>query len=1428
MKNILLILPAIILGFLLTVNTTRAEQVHYKSGTPAVKQTAAGCVAGANFKWLEINNVRTRINTGGDMWWDFEVAQYEIPKGSKKMSMFAAALWIGGLDANGQLKLAAQRFRQVGYDFTTGPLTIDGTASTSNDVCAKYDKIHYVTRAEVDDFLAWFDDKASYPDYIPPTSITDYPAHGEIAKGQSYYLAPFFDSDAVADPNGDYNPLEDGDYPYYDLSNELCGTRTPTAEDLYYNKEKTGNLVDQVLKGDATLWWVFNDKGNIHSETKGEPIGLEIRAQAFGFSTNDEINNMTFYSYEIINRSTYRLTQTYFSQWVDTDLGFAGDDYVGCDVMRGLGYCYNGTAVDGSGQAYAYGNQPPAIGVDFFQGPYIDADKSNVLYGDNPGLKTDGTWFLKGSPGQVYTGNAQLVQWDGDTIAKVVSPGDTIYSVVNSAALNGINFGNGIEDDERFGMRRFVYHNNGGPFYMQDPNTAIEYYNFLRGIWKDGTKMLYGGNGHITAGGYGPECDFMFPGETDIYDWGTKGALPNGPKNWTEVTAGNPPDDRRFMQSAGPFILEPGAVNYITVGIPWARALSGGPGESVTLLKQVDDKCQQLFDNCFKVITGPNAPDLTIRELDKELILYISNRKTNDAGNNYQERYNEYDPRIQGPETESWDSLYRFEGYQIYQLKTSTVSVADLSNTEVARLVFQTDVKNDVSRLVNFYYDQNLGGSVPIEEVVGANKGISHSVKMSKDAFTGEDLVNHTQYYYLAIAYAHNNYKDYVQTEPTGLDGQKLPYLAGRKNIKSYTGIPHIPVGLVSASSNYNDGLIVTRVAGQGNGGRFIELSDESIAEILSKPMADTLTNVPGSPNYPIAYNLTYKTGQGPIDVKVIDPLNVKDASYSVKFDSMYNMRVKVGELDTTLLVNNWTLVDNSTGKVYLSDTSTNVKNEQLFLDLGLSVTIEQPLYPGPYIVSRNNEGTPEYATLLENNGVLGAEIVYQDSSRQWLNFVPDVDGVPQLDWIKSGVATTDWQNPVRNFDPDANYEKILDGTWTPYIFAQSNDSIFGIAHREAPANDLSKSKNFFYDISSVDIVFTADRSLWTRSVVIEESSSANDSEGKVKRHEIRKGRSVNQDGDTAVVSSDPALNSDFIAPYGMGWFPGYAINIETGERLNIMFGEDSRLIEDNGRDMQFNPSPRIVTNAGKSIMGGRHYIYVMAHTANKKEYADLGTPVFTTDVYDNPAYDGGAHFVKIMSAKYSTANQRTFMKALQYSNCMWVTVPLGPTDNQEVPWLDNEAKVKLRISKPYNRYFATRIEGEQNTNNYWPMYNFETKGVATNTNDVVKAETDLDLINVVPNPYRAYSDYETDQLDNRVKIVNLPQRCEVTIYSTNGSIIRQYNKDETKTYIDWDLKNFAGIPIAGGVYIIHVKSDQGEKIIKWFGSLRPVDLNAF
>jgi hypothetical protein len=37
---------------------------------------------------------------------------------------------------------------------------------------------------------------------------------------------------------------------------------------------------------------------------------MEIRAQAFAFSTNDEVNNMTFYNYVLINQGTQTLSDT--------------------------------------------------------------------------------------------------------------------------------------------------------------------------------------------------------------------------------------------------------------------------------------------------------------------------------------------------------------------------------------------------------------------------------------------------------------------------------------------------------------------------------------------------------------------------------------------------------------------------------------------------------------------------------------------------------------------------------------------------------------------------------------------------------------------------------------------------------------------------------------------------------------------------------------------------------------------------------------------------------------------------------------------------------------------------------------------------------------------------------------------------------------
>ena len=286
-------------------------------------QKGASCAPPNKSTYLQYNNVRALIHTAGNMWQipGQNFAQYEVPKNSGIMALFTSALWLGGKDINGQLKLAALRYRE-GADYWTGPLS-NGFAEIDAADCYKYDN-HYMSSQDlVREFDAWFAageldaqngtniQNTKFPNYKIPDFINDWPAHGDVTKGQDYYLAPFFDRDE----SGTYEPSE-GDYPWYDIT----GTKDC----------KTDRRVS--LYGDFNLWWVMNDKGNIHTESGGEPIGMEIRAQAFAFATNDDINNMTFYNYELINRGTQTLFDTYFGIFIDGALGNPFDDYVGCDV----------------------------------------------------------------------------------------------------------------------------------------------------------------------------------------------------------------------------------------------------------------------------------------------------------------------------------------------------------------------------------------------------------------------------------------------------------------------------------------------------------------------------------------------------------------------------------------------------------------------------------------------------------------------------------------------------------------------------------------------------------------------------------------------------------------------------------------------------------------------------------------------------------------------------------------------------------------------------------------------------------------------------------------------------------------------------------------------------------------------------------------
>ena len=64
------------------------------------------------------------------MWWDLNDPKYIVPnvepgKGIPEVSsIFAGAVWLGGFDDGGNLKMAAQTYRSAGNDFWPGPLTL--------------------------------------------------------------------------------------------------------------------------------------------------------------------------------------------------------------------------------------------------------------------------------------------------------------------------------------------------------------------------------------------------------------------------------------------------------------------------------------------------------------------------------------------------------------------------------------------------------------------------------------------------------------------------------------------------------------------------------------------------------------------------------------------------------------------------------------------------------------------------------------------------------------------------------------------------------------------------------------------------------------------------------------------------------------------------------------------------------------------------------------------------------------------------------------------------------------------------------------------------------------------------------------------------------------------------------------------------------
>lgn len=370
-----------------------------------------------NFYELDVNNVRARFYSHGLIGMDLasNTPEFEVPNGGGAHPLFSAGLWIGGMDSGNSLRLAAMCYEPLGSsDWFPGPLTNDGTASTTPAVQAAYDQVWPLDNSEVATQQAYCnclsdpncDPAVDFPGYQMPLWFNTWPAIGDVGSGFDLYQAPFTDYNS----DGDYNPA-DCDAP--------CGP------------------------GDGSLYFIFNDKGGAHQNSQGVPIGIEVQATPFAYDgPNAALANTVFVQYRIINQGTLTLANTYIGLFTDFDLGCSADDYVGCDVGRSLWYAYNGAADDAGaacmGGAQGYGTAPPAFGATILCGAFADYDNSDWVAQDSAVAAMNGYGTGDGVPDNEQLGLSYFTHYDnagGGAGNPVLA--NQYYNVLHGIAADG-------------------------------------------------------------------------------------------------------------------------------------------------------------------------------------------------------------------------------------------------------------------------------------------------------------------------------------------------------------------------------------------------------------------------------------------------------------------------------------------------------------------------------------------------------------------------------------------------------------------------------------------------------------------------------------------------------------------------------------------------------------------------------------------------------------------------------------------------------------------------------------------------------------------------------------------------------------------------------------------------------------------------------
>jgi len=103
-------------------------------------------------------------------------------------------------------------------------------------------------------------------------------------------------------------------------------------------------------------------------------------------------------------------------------------------------------------------------------------------------------------------------------------------------------------------------------------------------------------------------------------------------------------------------------------------------------------------------------------------------------------------------------------------------------------------------------------------------------------------------------------------------------------------------------------------------------------------------------------------------------------------------------------------------------------------------------------------------------------------------------------------------------------------------------------------------------------------------------------------------------------------------------------------------------------------------------------------------------------------------------------------------------------------------------------------------------VYTVNTQNFVYLTDQRESAKHEVDAINVFPNPYYGINKRETNRMNKWVQFTHLPQNATLRIFNVAGVLVKTILPASIQgQFVRWDLRNDNALPVATGMYIVHI-----------------------